>query len=261
MPDNRLNPGTPDNRLNPGTPENRLNSGTSASRSEPAGQDDQAVGLAAVLFDLDGTLVDSEKIWDVSLDELATRLGGKLTPAARASMVGSNLAASMDLLHADLGIAGGDLVGDSRWLLARTRAYFAEDLPWRPGAKTLLRAVRAEGIPAALVTSTHRALVEVALRTIGSENFGVVVCGDEVEHNKPHPQPYLRAAELLGVPISDCVAIEDSPTGIASAEAAGCAVLAVPSELPVPEAPGRTVRSTLEGVDLAFLTALIERRR
>jgi HAD superfamily hydrolase (TIGR01509 family) len=218
------------------------------------------VSPAAVLFDMDGTLVDSEKIWDVTLDELAARLGGVLSGATRRAMVGSNLARSLTMLHEDLGIADGDLDGDGRWLLSRTKEYFAHGLPWQPGARELLEAVHAAGIPTALVTSTHRDLVDVALRSIGAHYFDVSVCGDEVRRNKPHPEAYLRAAALLGVPPGDCVAIEDSPTGIAAAEAAGCAVLAVPSEVPVGPGPLRTVRDSLDGVDLPYLAGLLSRR-
>jgi HAD superfamily hydrolase (TIGR01509 family) len=214
-----------------------------------------------VLFDMDGTLVDSEKIWDVTLDELATRLGGELSAPTRQAMVGSNLASSLQMLHDDLGIAAGDLDGDARWLLDRTKHYFGHGLPWQAGARELLDAVHAAGIPTALVTSTHRDLVDVALRSIGAHYFDVEVCGDEVSHNKPHPEAYLTAAALLGVAAVDCVAIEDSPTGIAAAEAAGCAVLAVPSEVPVPPGPLRTVRDSLVGVDVACLTALLAARR
>jgi HAD superfamily hydrolase (TIGR01509 family) len=215
---------------------------------------------AAVLFDMDGTLVDSEKIWDVTLDELAARLGGELSGATRRAMVGSNLARSLEMLHTDLGIVAGDLAGDSRWLLERTKDYFALGLPWQPGARELLDAVHAAGIPTALVTSTHRDLVDVALRSIGAHYFDVAVCGDEVARNKPHPEAYLRAAELLGVDAGECVAIEDSPTGIAAAEAAGCAVLAVPSEVPVTPGPLRTVRESLAGVDVAYLAGLLTAR-
>jgi HAD superfamily hydrolase (TIGR01509 family) len=214
---------------------------------------------AAVLFDMDGTLVDSEKIWDVTLAELASRLGGELSAPARAAMVGSNLASALHLLHDDLGVVEGDLDSDSRWLLDRTKHYFTRGLPWQPGARELLEAVHAAGIPTALVTSTHRDLVDVALRSIGAHFFDIEVCGDEVSHNKPHPEAYLTAAAMLGAATGDCVAIEDSPTGISAAEAAGCAVLAVPSEVPVPPGPLRTVRESLQGVDVEYLTGLLAR--
>jgi HAD superfamily hydrolase (TIGR01509 family) len=212
--------------------------------------------VAAVLFDMDGTLVDSEKIWDITVAELAVRLGGSVSPEARVAMLGTNLARSMELLHADLGIIDGDADSDGDWLLARTKEYFARGLPWQPGARELLDAVHAEGLPIALVTSTPRELVDEALKSIGEHYFDATVCGAEVTHNKPHPESYLSAAALLGVTAPDCVAIEDSPVGVAAAEAAGCRVLAVPSEVPVPEGPHRTVVSSLLDVTPADLAAL-----
>jgi HAD superfamily hydrolase (TIGR01509 family) len=129
-------------------------------------------------------------------------------------------------------------------------------LIWRPGAQALLAGVRAAGVPTALVTSTRRILVEVALDTLGRDMFDVVVCGDEVTATKPDPAPYLRAAELLGVPIEACVAIEDSPTGVASAVASGAGVLAVPCDLELPPIDGVVQRDTLLGIDLDYLAAL-----
>jgi HAD superfamily hydrolase (TIGR01509 family) len=210
----------------------------------------------AVLFDMDGTLVDSEKVWDVTLQEVAATLGGRLSARTRAAMLGSNLYQSITMLHDDLDITA-DPAATGRLLLERTKAYFARGLPWQPGARDLLHAVRAAGLPTALVTSTHRDLVDVALHTIGRHHFDTVVCGDEVTHNKPHPEPYLRAAEQLGVPPADCVAVEDSPTGVASACAAGCTVLAVPGPVPVPPGPRRHIRTTLLGVTPADLAALL----
>jgi HAD superfamily hydrolase (TIGR01509 family) len=212
--------------------------------------------LEAVLFDMDGTLLDSEKIWDASLDDLATHLGGTVSLEARQSMVGSSLWRSVSLLHEDLGVAA-DLAESADYLMGRTGVLFRTHLAWKPGALELLGAVSAEGIPAALVTSTYRELTEVALDFIGREFFLATVCGDEVSRPKPAPDPYLRAAELLDVAAVNCVAIEDSPLGIASAEAAGCAVLAVPSEVPIERAPTRTIVSSLRDVDVAFLRALL----
>jgi HAD superfamily hydrolase (TIGR01509 family) len=134
---------------------------------------------------------------------------------------------------------------------------FGQGLVWRPGALELLRAVRAAGLPTALVTSTGRRLVEVAMQTLGRENFDVVVVGDEVKMPKPDPEPYLTAARLLGVPIEECVAIEDSPTGLASAVASGAAVLAVPAELELPPTDGVHLRDSLEGIDPAYLASLL----
>jgi len=215
--------------------------------------------LKAVLFDMDGTLVDSEKVWEVALNELAVRAGGRLSPAARRAMIGSSMAESMRILREDLGQPDRPEAPDVAWLTERVFELFAEGLVWRPGALELLLAVRAAGLPTALVTSTGRRLVEVALDTLGRENFDVVVVGDEVSRPKPDAEPYRTAAALLGVPIERCVAIEDSPTGVASAVASGAAVLAVPAELELPPTDGVHLRTTLEGVDPAFLASLFTR--
>ncbi|MBO4205452.1 HAD family hydrolase [Micromonospora echinofusca] len=210
-----------------------------------------------MLFDMDGTLVDSEKLWDVALRELAEEYGGTLSTAARLAMIGSSMAASMRILHDDLGQPWRDPEISAAWIDRRILELFRTGLRWRPGALALLRAVRDARIPTALVTSSGRQLVEVALDTLGRDSFDVVVCGDEVDAAKPHPEPYLTAARLLGVPIGRCVAIEDSPAGVTSALTAGAAVLAVPAEVPVPAADGVHQRESLTAVDLEVLAALL----
>jgi HAD superfamily hydrolase (TIGR01509 family) len=216
---------------------------------------------AAVLFDMDGTLVDSEKVWEIALHELAARAGGKLSPEARAAMVGSSMANSMRIFREDLGQPDRPEEPDVTWLTSRVFNLFREGLVWRPGAAELLRAIKIAGLPTALVTSTGRVLVEAALDTLGRENFDVVVCGDEVAMPKPDPEPYKTAAALLGVPIGRCVAIEDSPTGVASALASGAVVLAVPAELELPPTDGVHLRRSLVGVDAAYLSRLLISQR
>jgi HAD superfamily hydrolase (TIGR01509 family) len=205
---------------------------------------------------MDGTLVDSEGLYTVALQELAVGYGGRLSTAARQAMVGVGTLDSMVLLHADLGQPWRDPAVSAGWVDERMVELFAAGLPWRPGARRLLRAVRAAGIPTALVTSTTRRLVTVALGTLGAENFDVVVCGDEVAAPKPDPTPYLMAARSLGVPAAACVAVEDSPPGVASALAAGMAVVAVPDAVPVPLADGVHLVPSLTGVDLDLLADL-----
>ena len=205
---------------------------------------------------MDGTLVDSEKLWGAALEDLAIHAGGRLSTEARLAMVGTSMPVSMAIFREDMGQPGRPSGPDVAWLTERVAVLFADGLVWRPGAQELLLAVRAAGLPTALVTSTGRRLAEVALKTLGAENFDVLVCGDEVERPKPDPEPYLTAAGLLGVPIGECVAIEDSPSGVASAVAAGARVLAVPAEVELPSHDGILVRSTLVGVDPAFLATL-----
>jgi HAD superfamily hydrolase (TIGR01509 family) len=207
-------------------------------------------GPAAVLWDMDGTLVDSEKVWSVSLADTARWLGGELSAAAREAMVGSNMARTLVLMFDDLGLDPDParMTAAEQWMTARTGELFAAGLEWRPGALDALRMARAEGWPTALVTNTGRALTEMALEGIGREHFTVTVCGDEVPHGKPAPDPYLRAAELLDVAAEDCLAVEDSPTGATAAERAGAAVLVVPCEVPVPAGPRRVHRGSLLGL-------------
>src|SRR5262249_32672049 len=136
------------------------------------------------------------------------------------------------------------------------KELFSEGVEWRPGARELLIAVRAAGLPTALVTNTGRSLVDIALRTLGAENFDVVVCGDEVDHAKPHPGHYLAAARAPGAAPTRVVAMAASPPGVASAPAAGCAVLAIPHETPLGEVSG-LVLASLHEADVATLRSLV----
>ncbi|HEY2058210.1 MAG TPA: HAD family phosphatase [Amycolatopsis sp.] len=216
-------------------------------------------GLAAVLWDMDGTLVDSEKLWDVALYEAAEMLGGRLSEETRLTLVGSNMDATSTVLLEATGrpVTPESVAETGEWIRRRTAGLFDDALPWRPGAREALAAVKAAGVPSALVTSTERALTELALNTIGREFFAVTVCGDEVDGlNKPHPRPYLKAAELLGVPAGQCVAVEDSPPGAESAESAGCTVLVVPNDVDVPPGERRVFRGSLVGVDAGTLAGL-----
>ncbi|MHA3703400.1 HAD family hydrolase [Jatrophihabitans sp. YIM 134969] len=215
--------------------------------------------LAAVLFDMDGTLVDSEKVWDVSLLRLADHLGGELTPQLRASLVGSSLPATIATLHAAFGVADSvDPATSAAYLLDETAVLFREEIEWRPGAKELLTELDAAGVPMALVTATVRRLTDLILDAIGRHWFTATVCGDEVEHQKPAPDPYRRAAELLGANPLHCAAIEDSENGTRSAMAAGCATLTVPCDAPVPDGPGRHFATSLTEVDRASLERLVD---
>jgi HAD superfamily hydrolase (TIGR01509 family) len=213
--------------------------------------------LAAVLFDMDGTLVDSEKVWSVGLDELAAHLGGTLSGAARHAMVGTSMIESMQILHDDIGRPELDPDASVEYLETRVAELFADGLIWRPGAARLLAAVRAAGIPTALVTATRRHLVEVALVTIGAHHFDAVVAGDDLDETKPHPAPYRTAAALVGADARRSVAIEDSPNGIASARAAGCVVLGVPCDVGLGHLDGVTLVDSLADVDVAYLRRLV----
>jgi len=211
--------------------------------------------LRAVLFDMDGTLTDSEKLWTIALDRAAADLGGRLSTKSRRAMVGHNLIDSITMLLADIGSDSAPAAA-AELLTGHMKNLFTLPMPWRPGADNLLQAVRKAGIATALVTATDRSLVALALDTLGHNTFDAVVCGDEVRRNKPDPEPYQRAMELLDVPVRECVAVEDSPNGSLSALRAGLPVLVVPSEVEVPPAAGLTFADSLTDVSVDTLRAL-----
>jgi len=226
--------------------------------SADAGSDGRAGrgGAAAVLFDMDGLLVDSEPVWTVAETELAHRLGSEWTPAIKDSVIGKSLPIAIPIILRLLDAEDADPEETSAWLLNRMVELFSAALPLRPGALRLLDALAGEGVPLGLVSSSYRVLVDAALAELGPERFAVTVAGDEVRHPKPHPEPYLTAAARLGHPPELCVVLEDSPSGIASAEAAGCCVVAVPDHVAIEPAPTREVVASLADVDVGWLLAL-----
>ncbi|MFC8042667.1 HAD family hydrolase [Nocardia sp. NPDC057353] len=213
---------------------------------------------AGVLWDMDGTLLDSEKLWDVAVRELARAHGHEMTDEIRHALIGASGPNALRIMFTGLGIepTPAALQAAGEFLERRVTELMTGPIPWRPGAVEALAMIRAAGVPTALVTNTKRSLTELALNTLGRSNFAVTVCGDEVPHGKPEPDVYLRAAELLGADPRDCVAVEDSVTGSAAAAAAGCAVLVVPCEIAVPAAPGLIFRESLVGLSMADLAAV-----
>lgn len=220
------------------------------------------MGLQAVLFDMDGTLIDSERLWFQVEAEIMAWLGwpGVWGPEHQQALVGGSVRRTVGYMLEVAGPqirAAADEDEIARRLLDGVELRLREEVPLLPGAKDLLAEVQAAGLPAALVTSTGRRITEHALDGIGRSYFATTICGDEVTHPKPHPEPYLTAAAHLGVDPARCVALEDSPTGVASAEGAGCVTVAIPSVTPIPQAPGRMVVAALTQLDLAGLRALV----
>jgi len=205
--------------------------------------------VRAALFDLDGLLVDSEPVWSVAEAEIMSWLGGPWNAGVKAACLGRPIEVSCQELVRIAGSAVAPAAVQRR-LLARMVDLFRADLPWRPGARELLQALAAREVPMALVSSSYRVLVDAALETIGGHWFATTVAGDEVQYGKPHPEPYLTAARRLRVEPASCVVFEDSPTGLAAGEAAGCCCVAVPDVVQVAAAPGRMVLRSLTELDL-----------
>ncbi|MER7410121.1 MULTISPECIES: HAD family hydrolase [Streptomyces] len=222
--------------------------GTLTAEEEPA--------LQAVLLDMDGTLVDTEDFWWDAEREVFAELGHELREEWRAEVVGGPMSRSAGFL---IEATAADIALEE--VSALLNAKFVERLdggvPLMPGARRLLTELAAHRVPAALVSASHREVVDRMLKSLGPENFALTVAGDELTRTKPHPDPYLTAAQRLGADPARCAVLEDTATGVAAAEAAGCPVVVVPSVAPIAPKSGRTVVDSLEEVDLRFLRARI----
>ncbi len=215
---------------------------------------------AAVLFDMDGTLVDTEELWWRGECEVMRALGTEWTREDQAVCLGGPLERVTAYMRERTGgAASEDQIGETL-LAAVERLMRTEPLAWRPGAPELLQECREAGCPTALVSASHRPLVLAIAEAVARDLdlpaeliFDATVAGDEVSDSKPHPEPYLAAARALGVPIERCVVIEDSPTGVESGQASGALVVAVPHIVDISAAPRRRVVATLEGVTLEVL--------
>ncbi|WP_058045156.1 HAD family hydrolase [Streptomyces roseifaciens] len=226
--------------------------------SIPAAPPRAAAGsaLQAVLLDMDGTLVDTEGFWWEVEVAVFAELGHQLLEEWREVVVGGPMTRSASFLIRATGakIAVTEL---SVLLNRRFSEMIGRGVPLMPGARRLLAELAAHKIPTALVSASHREIIDRVLLSLGPENFTLTVAGDELERTKPHPDPYLLAAARLGAEPGRCAVVEDTLTGVTAGEAAGCRVVAVPSVAPIPPAAGRTVVGSLEEVDLGFLRGLI----
>ncbi|CAM3472363.1 HAD family hydrolase [Dermacoccus barathri] len=213
-----------------------------------------------VLWDMDGTLIDTEPYWMEAENDLIESHGGTWSDAQAFQLVGNALIVSGRIIKEQTGIPlTPEEIVDA--LLERVVVKLREHVPWRPGARELLLAARDAGLLCALVTMSYESFARVLVDSLPAGTFEVVVTGDMVEHGKPHPEPYLRAAHNLALAPEQCVAIEDSATGVRSAVAAGVPTLAVPHLVEIPQLDGLVVVPDLAAVSLDDLPRLAEQAR
>lgn len=216
--------------------------------------------LQAVLFDMDGTLCDTEPAWMAAEFALADRYAAPWTHEDGLRLVGNDLLVSGSYIQRRMGLSLSPAEIVDELVTAVVGSVAADGVTWRPGALELLAECNDAGLPTALVTMSYRELADVVVAALPAGRFDAVVTGQDVVRGKPAPDAYLRAAELLGVETSASIAIEDSATGAASAEAAGCLVVAVPHHVDIPTRPGRVQLPTLAGLSPGDLRALAAQR-
>ncbi|WP_336645462.1 HAD family hydrolase [Microbacterium sp. USHLN186] len=216
----------------------------------------------AVLWDMDGTLVDTEPYWMEVETELVESFGGTWSHDDALQLVGNSLLESGKVLQ-QAGVDMQpqeivDLMTDRVAAMLRTRG-----VPFRPGARELLADLRANGVPTALVTMSMRRMALDVVELIDFTAFDVIIGGDEVTRPKPYPDPYLTGAALLEVDIADAVVIEDSPTGVAAGAASGAVILGVPHIVALDGCGADELWPTLAGrttADLADLHARLAKQ-
>lgn len=202
----------------------------------------------AVLWDLDGTLIDSEHYWAISQSKLAVQYGAEWTDEDEKGVIGSSLYDSSALIKRKFGIEDRSVQEIIDHLTDEVIEQMRQVLPWRPGALELLLELKQHGIKTAMVTMSMRRMALAVVEAIPFEAFDAVIAGDDVRNGKPHPEPYLKAAETLGLTPSECLAFEDSITGLTSAVAAGTNAVGVTNMLELPTGPDRKIINTLVGL-------------
>lgn len=210
----------------------------------------------AVLFDMDGTIIDSEPYWMASEQALAAEHNGIWTANDGLDIIGMDLDESSKVIkeRANIPLEPEEI---KNRLTNDVQSKLAKVVPWRPGAQELLLELRRRNVKTALVTMALHRMAQQVVDAIPFNAFDVIVAGDDVTRGKPHPEAYEKAAALLGYETSKCIAFEDSITGLTSAEAAGTYAIGIPNIIEIPQKPGRIIWPTLEGVTFKQLRKLI----
>lgn len=198
---------------------------------------------AAIFWDMDGTLSDSEPLWEEATFYLSELMGKRLTPQQRLATVGATFQTTADICAANAGITlqPGDYAHYRRLMFSKVKSLFADNLVVFPGVRELLAQLHAEDIPMLVATNTERYVAQGAIEVIGQHFFVDTICGDEVAQGKPAPDMYIEAARRVGADPADCLVFEDSATGMRAALDAGCRVVGLPASAAV-EVPAGVVR-------------------
>jgi HAD superfamily hydrolase (TIGR01509 family) len=234
-----------------------------SAMSDPAPEqsvttDLRSSGLAATLWDFDGTLADTEPIWIAAEYELIPKLGGEWDDHHAHQLVGNALVDSGAYIARVIG--RDDL--SPEWIVDQLQRQVVDycrtnPIPWRPGARELLESLRLSGVRSALVSASYREMLDVIISRLPAGSFSASVAGDEVTYGKPDPEPYLTACKKLGVRPQDCVAFEDSPPGAKSAGDAGATVVVIEHVVPVPHAVNQIRVSSLSELDAPAVARLL----
>jgi HAD superfamily hydrolase (TIGR01509 family) len=217
---------------------------------------------SAVLWDLDGTLVDTEQYWMKGESALAARYPGNWTHQDGLALVGLSLYESTRIMQERMQITDLSVDEIIDELTGVVMSELEREVPWRPGALELVQQLHLQGVRQVIVTMSMRRMALVVQQAVHDQTglpvFDFVVAGDDVTNGKPHPEAYLKAAEQLGLTPQECVAFEDSINGLTSAEAAGTRAVGVPNVIDLPPAPGRVIWPTLLGVEPHHLNQLFQ---
>jgi HAD superfamily hydrolase (TIGR01509 family) len=218
-----------------------------------------AARIEAVVFDMDGVLVDTEHLWDEVREELTEQWGGRYTPEAQQAMMGMSSHEWSRYLHEVVGLREPPETINAE-VVQRMLSRYETDLPVVPGAVEAVHRLASAGYRLALASSSNRELIDAVLRELElTELFEVTVSSEEVARGKPAPDVYLEAARRLGVEPTRCAAVEDSASGIRAAHAAAMSVIAYPNRHYPPAADvlglATTVLDTLEELDARALVS------